>query len=668
MRVRTICLILAFGFCGVSVLAQGQSGRPVFRSGVELIQIDVSVLDAKRQPITGLTAADFTILENGVPRPVRVFNAIELPAPRPVTDAVWNGTVAPDVATNDVGAQDGRLVIILMDRTIPPGQPTVAARKIAEAAVQQLGPHDLAALISTSGGVPQTFTSDKERLLRTIRQRDWSTDMSQDSKEMLAALSAQSVGPSLAPDPLSDGRCLCGLCVLDTVTRLADAVRDATARRKTLLFIGSSLIVQAALRDPQSDVGCDRLLRDSRAKMFDALDRSSLTVHSLDPNGVVNVSPATRASSPLRAGRVADVQQEETNEFLANQESLGILPDRTGGRRVINTNAPEEKVPEIFRESSSYYVLAFEPGSSARGGATRSIEVKVSRKGARVYTQKEYAALRDEKAAPPATAVATATALRSAMGGLIPVAARPLALEVSSFAGVLGGRPLVNVTVDATSFARVGASVPVDVAVVAFDMFGRQIASARQTSTLVTTGATTGRVVEAPVQTHFNLPPGDYEIRAAISDPATGIVSSVFAQVVVSPLGTLPLSLSDVVLESTPLSAITGTVASAESIVATSRRVFGRTAAVRAFLQVYPGPARTQGAEPIAVKVRILDASGAAVHEQLLALREEEFKDGRSDVRVTIPVERLPVGEYLLDVDAAAGKDHAQRRVRFSVQ
>ena len=106
------------------LLAQGQSERPQFRTGVELLQLDVVVLDNKRQPVSGLTAADFTVLDNGVETPIRAFTPIELARPR-TSEAVWAGDVAPDVVTNQVGEEDGRLVVILMDRTIPIDQPTV---------------------------------------------------------------------------------------------------------------------------------------------------------------------------------------------------------------------------------------------------------------------------------------------------------------------------------------------------------------------------------------------------------------------------------------------------------------------------------------------------------------------------------------------------------------
>ena len=68
MILRTSLALVVFSTC---LLAQDQSERPVFKGGVDLVQLDVSVLDGNRMPMRGLTAADFTVLEDGKPRPVR---------------------------------------------------------------------------------------------------------------------------------------------------------------------------------------------------------------------------------------------------------------------------------------------------------------------------------------------------------------------------------------------------------------------------------------------------------------------------------------------------------------------------------------------------------------------------------------------------------------------
>jgi hypothetical protein len=68
------------GAVGVPGTPQSQvQPVPLFRTGVNLVTVDVSVLDKDRRPVRGLTADDFTILENGLPQPVAAFTAIDLP-------------------------------------------------------------------------------------------------------------------------------------------------------------------------------------------------------------------------------------------------------------------------------------------------------------------------------------------------------------------------------------------------------------------------------------------------------------------------------------------------------------------------------------------------------------------------------------------------------------
>ncbi|HTL03605.1 MAG TPA: hypothetical protein VL243_15325, partial [Vicinamibacterales bacterium] len=92
--------------------APSADSLPSFRSGIDIVELDVSVLGKDRMPIRGLTAADFTVFEDGKPQPIVAFDAVDLPDFNR-SSASWLRDIAPDVATNHRDAQ--RVVLILID-------------------------------------------------------------------------------------------------------------------------------------------------------------------------------------------------------------------------------------------------------------------------------------------------------------------------------------------------------------------------------------------------------------------------------------------------------------------------------------------------------------------------------------------------------------------------
>ena len=150
--IRHVAFVL---LTSATLLAQSQDPPPQFRTGVELIQLDVVVLDGKRQPVSGLTETDFTVLDEGKPTPIRAFTPVQLATRTRATEAVWASDVPPDVVTNQVSTQEGRLLVILLDRTIPAQESVTTAKKIARAAVESMGPGDLGAVVSTAHNAVQ---------------------------------------------------------------------------------------------------------------------------------------------------------------------------------------------------------------------------------------------------------------------------------------------------------------------------------------------------------------------------------------------------------------------------------------------------------------------------------------------------------------------------------
>ncbi len=441
----------------------------------------VSVLDGHRKPVRGLTAADFTLLEDGTPRTIEAFAEIHLPAPVPGAEPIWSHLVTPDVATNRIAEDEGRLVVILMDRSIPVGQPEMAATRIALRTIDDLGPNDEAAVLSTNGGVGQGFTSDRARLKQAISRGGWASGVSSETQEAEENLS--STGSASPFTSLTDGRCMCGECEPLAIKHVADALQTAPRRRKILLFIGANLTLQAA-------GDCNQILKDARNAMFQAVDRANLTIYSLDPSGLDVVVSTGRAGSPRRAGRSFDAFASSTMASLQNQMSLHVLPDRTGGRAISNTNEPEDLVPDIFEESSSYYILGFRPGDGANDGRFHPIKVSVDRRGARVHTRTGYMAPTAAAAGSPSPGAPQPPASGSvgdALTGAVPDAAVHMDLNAAVFAASDDKVGLMSLAVGVTGFApkapETNASTvsPLEVVATAYDHNGQPRASSRET-------------------------------------------------------------------------------------------------------------------------------------------------------------------------------------------
>jgi Ca-activated chloride channel homolog len=62
------------GFCLAAALTI-RAQQPTFRTAVDLVHFGVTVVDKLGKPVTGLTADDFQILENGKPQAVKFFAA-----------------------------------------------------------------------------------------------------------------------------------------------------------------------------------------------------------------------------------------------------------------------------------------------------------------------------------------------------------------------------------------------------------------------------------------------------------------------------------------------------------------------------------------------------------------------------------------------------------------
>jgi VWFA-related protein len=660
MRHRVLFVLVAAVPTAVLLTLHAQQpqapSRSVFRGGTDLIPVDVSVLDANRRPVRGLTAADFTVLEDGKPRPVVAFSEVEVPGPErgeATTMAPWIRDAPHDVISNDLPVE-GRVVVILMDGTIPDGQPTLTAKQIARAAVDELGPGDLAAVVRSTvfvgnNGLSQGFTADRSRLIETIESPFMGTTEPPD----MSGGGLQS--PSPVPNSFFQTRDQC-----EVIRDIARAMRDAPRRRKMLLFVGSSIQMGGRLRETTD-------IRSCRDAMFREVDMANVTVQSIDPVGLNTTSPS---ADYITHGRISpNLVPGWNQDNLRRLDNLRVLPDHTGGRLVANANDPATLMPAIFAESQAYYLLGFEPSVPSSNGKFHSIRVQVKRRGATVRARTGYLATAPARpgtpgpALPAAVADAPAPELAAALEGALPRQDLPLSVTVAPFALPAGKNAAVAVAVGATLPAGAGSRL-VDLTIGAFDIRGRAVAVRSQTFEMPGTGAKAGSVDDGLVA-RLDLPPGRYELRAAAKDTASGAIGSVFSFIDVPDFSRGPLTTSGLLLHHAQAPRVADNpLAAVIPIVPTVARLLAPADKVNAYLRIY----QHDMPQAVAVTVRVIDTGNRTSFEQRMDLAAGAFVNRAADVDVALPLSQLAGGRYLLSVDVARGESHVERLARLEVR
>jgi len=594
-----------------------QTQLPIFRTGVDVVEIDVTVLDKDRHPVKGLTADDFTILDRGKPQPIVAFSAVDVPPPVSYS-APWMREAPIDVVSN---VENRRLVTIVMDDAYTEFNPDNGkrAKQIARNAVDELGPADLAAVVFTFMGRSQNFTSDRSRLLAAIdsylpKQRGGEPPL-----------------PCFGPHQPTQRK-----CDIETLGGVAEALSGAPPGRKVVVLISGGRAFSFG------GPGATENETPDLSKLFRNLQRANVTVYAFDARGLLPPGGMSAESQ-----RLPDPTTPSSS--LTENESLYTFAASTGGRAIANTNDPQSHVPDVFRESSTYYFIGFRAATDSNEKLLRKIDVRVNRPAVQVQTRNGYYS-------PGKTSVA-----RDVING-IPSGDLPLYVTVAPLA-VPGRREAEMIL--ATRMAppeRVTAPRPVELTTTAYDSEGKSHGTLRQTMTIAPMA---GAPVQPELPGHFPLRPGRYMIRtAATSDGGSG---AVYADVDVPDFAKDPLSASGLILERRPGPPTREkSLSDLVPVVPTTQRRFLASDDVAVFLRIYQGGKGRIVPVRMTARVRNEQNAVASNHEGMFEV--ENFSSNRSaDFEVTLPLAHLAPGDYLLEVEAQSGARHVIRTARFAV-
>jgi len=177
-----VCVLLSVNAPG------GQQGTPPpsFRSRITIVPVDVRVLDRDGKPVTDLTQADFTLLEDGVPQTIRHFSTRALSAEAPSTEAPL--PLRKATAADDLSAQNRRVFLILLGRGHMMG-PSKELPALEAFLKNRLLPQDQVAVLAYNRGTD--FTTNHDALLAVVqRYREQHEKIETDLEQYFSGLRA----------------------------------------------------------------------------------------------------------------------------------------------------------------------------------------------------------------------------------------------------------------------------------------------------------------------------------------------------------------------------------------------------------------------------------------------------------------------------------------------
>ena len=420
MNIRTS---LAALIAASSVFAQDP---PVIKTTVDEVVLDLVVRDKKGKPIKDLTAADITLMDNGVKQQIKGFRLVE------GAEAIEMEKRTPLDPLRQL-----RLVTLVFE---PVSQD---ARRIAKQAALELikgdqGTNVFYSVMTINNGlfILQQFTSDKEKLRKAIEKAtsgqfaayaseserirgELKTSMEQ-LRQMPAASALNTAPASQQQAGSQAGSQAVQMKLIDIQNEMLRFDQAVGAGENTRMSIFGLL---SLVRGQQAMPGRKAILYFSEGlwipthldvpwrNLMSTANRDNVTFYPIDARGVQTwgqnssaaadmaraaAASATSITQDGGAVSVESVRSSETGESSVRnnvQLPLRDLAESTGGFLIGDTNDLRPSLRRVNEEVNSFYEVTYSPGITTYDGSFRKTSVAVGRKDLVVHARNGYFAL-----------------------------------------------------------------------------------------------------------------------------------------------------------------------------------------------------------------------------------------------------------------------------------
>ncbi|MGD1061920.1 MAG: VWA domain-containing protein [Terracidiphilus sp.] len=418
------------------------SGAPMttIRTSSDLVVVDVVASDSQQNPVHKLTSADFTVLEDGKPQTVKIFEEHQTQTSAPLPPAP---KLDPGIFTNySIAPANGALNILLLDKLNTPMDAQTVVRDQVLKYLKQVPPGTRIAIFSltTELKLLQGFTSNPELLRALVEGKKGNQGA---SPLMNNAMEGDQPG---ADDPMYDTMAdalgndpdaamilanlqqfeveqqsfqlqLRARYTLDALNQLARYMSGLPGRKNLIWFSGSfpvnilpdpdlvsssmtpSTVRGAFTPDPFAGVAS---MEDEFRETVDLLARSQVAVYPIDARGLMgNPTLSAMQSGSTMNRKPNGFANANTKFFQQTTEEHGTMEQMaqaTGGKAFVNTNGLKEAVEKAIEAGSNYYTIAYTPTNRKWNGDYRKIQVRLDRTGVTLAYRRGYFA--DDPNAP----------------------------------------------------------------------------------------------------------------------------------------------------------------------------------------------------------------------------------------------------------------------------
>lgn len=639
--------------------ARPQDSQPI-RVDTSLVRVDVyPTRDGRVVP--GLQAADFEILEDGVPQKVETFEHVALESR--LTTASDPGSQRE--MERALGNPRHRVFLIFLDAphvTLENGHAINAP--LVEFMERYVANDDLVALMTPAMDVRTLAFGRKTEVWKASLKERWNWGIKErlapelDEREIQYEMCYPvTVAGDVAAKMIARKRERATLEALEDAVNFLQSVRE---ERKAIVTVSEGWVLFREDRDlmnrreKERPLGIDKLTvgRGGNITTNDDRNRVNVAPQSLCESDRMRLSQIDNAQFLLdlidRANRSnaafytihpggLTVSRSDRNGALAS------LASGTDGLNIINSNDLEKGLKRIADDMSSYYLLGYYPSNAKPDGRFRSITVRVKQPNVQVRARKGYRAPTEEELVKARRVTAAADVARpdgvgralDRLGRLRP-----------------DGRFLINA---AASVSGPGA---IWVAGEALSPNGPPDEFSQGATAFV---EVTGTGVSA--SSKVVLKPGErtFLVRLELPGGAAGTVD-VRAQLSSEAAGTLPLrdTLRLSIGEPEPLLFRRGVTTGNRLLPAADLR-FSRTERMRLEIPAGPGPGVGK-----AVNGRVLDRGGAATQVPVRLGERTDEGTGQRWITADITLGPLSPADYVVEI--VLDRDGVEKKVLTPVR